>query len=92
MHGRSRGNVMILGRESGCRAFLSLLFLSFPFSFLRLPLPFLLHFFGLSRASFPRSRDKTAQVGFRDKTEKADGVYLCTRDYFIVAHCDTRGI
>lgn len=73
MHGRSRGNVMIL-RANRAVAHVSSLTLSLLFLFpaaSSVPPPFLHHFFGLSRGSFSRSRDKTAQAGFRDKTEKA---------------------
>ena len=92
-----RENVLILRANhdsSGCRTFLSLLFFpSFLFPCVSPSRPVLpLLFWPLPRASFSRSRDKTAQVGFHDKTEKSNGVYLCTRDYFIVAHCYTRGI
>lgn len=63
-----RGNVMILRVNRVVARFFPY---SFSPSFFILPLLFLFHFFGLSRASFFHSRSKTAQLGFRDKKEKA---------------------
>lgn len=69
MHGCSRGNVMIFRANRAVARFFPYYFSPFSFS-CRLP-RFLHHFFGLSRGSFFYSQDKTAQAGFRDKTEKA---------------------
>lgn len=66
MHGRSRGNVMILRANRAVARFFPYSFS--PFSLCQPPVPPSL-FRPLPR--FPLPRDKTAQVGFRDKTEKA---------------------
>lgn len=82
MHGRSRGNVMILRANRAVARFFPYSF--FPFSFpLLLPPPLLLRFFGLTRASFSPVREiKQLKSAFAIRRKKQRRVSVYSRLFY----------